>query len=106
MRTDSLLQLEAGVVAELRYIVGRGFQQDIDATGEHLRHARVGVDNGAEDHRLERRWPVPVVLVAGDDHARVGLPLLELERSSADGITAVVCPMLFHRRGRDDQAGR
>ncbi|MNW04213.1 hypothetical protein D3C71_2002720 [compost metagenome] len=64
MRANGLDHLEIGVVTELGDIVRRGFEQHVNAAGQHFSHTGIGVGDRAVDDRLERRSAVPVVIIA------------------------------------------
>ena len=106
VRPGLLIDLELVVVAELAEIVRRNLDHQVDAARQHLGDAGIGIGDRAVDDGLQRRRAVPVVLVAGDDDAGVGVPVLELEGAGARRIAAEVLAVLLHRGRRDDQPGR
>jgi hypothetical protein len=86
--------------------VGRHLDHQVDAARQHLGDAGVGVGDRTEDHRLERRRAVPVVVVALTTTRGLPPTRLELEGAGAEGLRPKSCAVLLDRRRRDDQAGR
>ncbi len=101
-----LLVDRVAIALELGQRVGRHLDHQVDAAGQHLGGAGVGVGDRAEDHGLERRLAVPVVGVLLDHHGLVRTPFDKFEGPGTRRVAAEIGPVLLDRLGRGDQAGR
>ena len=90
------------VLAQRRQLRGRGEQHHVGVARLQRDHPRALLGHHLEDDAVDERLVAPVVGIALDDHVRVGLPLDELERASADGRPAEVGAHLLHGGRRHD----
>ena len=106
MRPGLLMELEAAGLAKQVHGVGRNLDHQVEAAGQQLGQAGVGVGQRAEDHGLELGCAVPVVGVALDHDLGVALPLGEAVGARAGRLAAEILAALADGFGRYDQAGR
>ena len=84
MRSRLLVELEAAGLAKQVHRVGRNLDHQVEAAGQQLGQAGVGVGQRAEDHGLELGSAVTVVGIALDHDLGVALPFGEAVGPRAD----------------------